>query len=44
MKESRPSAYFQWADAFPLVYGGTVTELAEKNKCINDDLMGLTSP
>lgn len=25
--------YQQWADAFPVVYGFTVEELIEKNKC-----------
>jgi len=41
LKETHPQAYHQWAEAFPIVYGGTIEELGERNRSIDDDILGL---
>jgi hypothetical protein len=30
LKPTHPNFYYKWADAFPLVYGGTVEVLAQR--------------
>jgi len=41
LKETHPQAYHQWAEASPIVYGGTIEELGERNRSIDDDILGL---
>jgi hypothetical protein len=43
LKSTKPDVYHQWAEAFPVAYGGTVEDLAQSCQDAQRELLTLSN-